>query len=63
MEPDAHIAQFLNYLTVERGTSSYTLRNYQHALAEFSTWYTKRSNLLLVGSIWFAMIFVLISAH
>ena len=39
MEPDAHIAQFLDYLTVERGTSSYTLRNYQHALAEFSTWY------------------------
>ncbi len=39
MEPDPHIAKFHDYLKVERGTSAYTLRNYQHALGEFSSWY------------------------
>ncbi len=36
---DASIRQFLEYLTIERGASRYTVRNYRQALAEFSGWH------------------------
>src|SRR5688572_11817042 len=36
---DKLIAQFLQYLATERAASTYTQRNYQHALLEFSAWH------------------------
>ena len=36
---DRRISEFLAFLTVERGASRYTVRNYRHALAEFSRWH------------------------
>ncbi len=36
---DQRIREFLAYLTVERSASRYTVRNYSHALAEFSRWH------------------------
>lgn len=36
---DIRIAEFLAHLSDEKGASTYTLRNYRHALTEFRTWY------------------------
>jgi len=36
---DKLIAQFLQYLATERAASTYTQRNYRHALLEFSAWH------------------------
>jgi len=36
---DQRVREFLAYLTVERSASRYTVRNYSHALAEFSRWH------------------------
>lgn len=38
---DERTLQFLEHLTSERGTSSYTRRNYAHALGEFSQWHVR----------------------
>src|SRR5207248_1273423 len=37
--PDESITKFLAHLATERGASSYTLRNYRHALTEFLLWH------------------------
>src|SRR6266496_3840587 len=37
--PDESITKFLSHLETERDASSYTLRNYRHALTEFLLWY------------------------
>ncbi len=36
---DKVVGQFLQHLATDRGVSGHTLRNYEHALAEFSTWH------------------------
>lgn len=37
--PDPQVAEFLRHLQEERGVSSYTLRNYEHALRHFTAWF------------------------
>jgi integrase/recombinase XerC len=36
---DEHSQAFLTHLSVDRGASEYTVRNYRHALVEFVTWH------------------------
>lgn len=36
---DAHVAAFLAHLRSERAASDYTVRNYEHALREFTAWH------------------------
>jgi integrase/recombinase XerC len=36
---DKAVAQFLQHLATDRGASSYTLRNYKQALADFAAWH------------------------
>lgn len=39
MQIDETVAQWINYLAGERGSSQYTQRNYAHALREFAAWH------------------------
>jgi integrase/recombinase XerC len=41
MEEDLLTAGFLAFLSDEKGASTYTLRNYRHALREFMEWYVE----------------------
>ena len=36
---DEHVAAFLSHLLSERAASDYTVRNYEHALREFTAWH------------------------
>ncbi len=38
-KPDRRVAGFLTHLATDRGASTYTQRNYTHALAEFAAWH------------------------
>jgi len=41
-QTDEHVEGFIAYMLNEKAASEYTLRNYRHALAEFSSWYAEQ---------------------
>lgn len=41
-QTDKCVEGFIAYLTNEKAASEYTIRNYRHALAEFSSWYAEQ---------------------
>ncbi|MCF7669340.1 MAG: tyrosine recombinase XerC [Verrucomicrobia bacterium] len=41
---DADVDEFIHYLKHERGASRFTLRNYSHAISEFSNWFQREND-------------------